>query len=162
MCLTLRREGGNYHIWAYFSSVYPTYKTMIGENLELVTKEPVEFEKLPAEVQDCRKITDHFRGIHSIYPNLIKENRRMSATCNRLDLQTLGSQLIMPNNLPDRWYKLDLLQVCWRFVLIDLEETNSKSLKLIMVSSQLLKLTCRLHTTSRLSGWMNERYVRMW
>ena len=51
---------------------------MIGENRQLVTDEPVE-------VQDYRKITDHFRGIYRIYPNLIKENRRMS-TCNRLDL----------------------------------------------------------------------------
>ena len=30
---------------------------------QLVTDEPVEFEKLPVEVQDCRKITDHYRGI---------------------------------------------------------------------------------------------------
>ena len=35
---------------------------------------------------------------------LIKENQRMS-TCNRLDLQTLGSQQVMPKNLPDHWYK---------------------------------------------------------
>ena len=76
---------------------------MIGENRQLDTDEPVEFEKKPVEVhQDCRKITDHFRGIYRIYPNLIKENRRMS-TCNRLDLQTLGSQLVMPKNLPDHW-----------------------------------------------------------
>jgi hypothetical protein len=66
---------------------------MIGENRQLVTNEPVE-------VEDCRKITDHFRGIYRIYFNLIKENRRMS-TCNRLDLQTLGSQPIMPKNLLD-------------------------------------------------------------
>ena len=33
---------------------------MIGENQQLVTDEPVEFEKSPVEVhQDCRKITDH-------------------------------------------------------------------------------------------------------
>ena len=38
---------------------------MIGENRELLTDEPVE-------VQDCRKITDHFRGIYRMYPNLIK------------------------------------------------------------------------------------------
>ena len=25
------------------------------------------------------------------------------STCNRLDLQTLGSQPVMPQNLPDRW-----------------------------------------------------------
>ena len=27
------------------------------------------------------------------------------STCNRLDLQTLGSQLIMPKNLPDHCFK---------------------------------------------------------
>ena len=64
--------------------------------------EPVEFVKEPVEVQDCRKITVHFRGIYRIYPKSIKENRRMS-TCNwRLDLQALvESQPIMPKNLPD-------------------------------------------------------------
>ena len=70
---------------------------MIGQ---LVTDEPVEFEKQPVRVQDFRKITDLFRGIYRIYSNLIKENRRMS-TCNRLDLETLGSQPVMPKNLPD-------------------------------------------------------------
>ena len=73
---------------------------MIGENWQLVTNEPVEFEKRPVEIQDCRKITDHFREIYRIYSNLIKENRRMS-TCNPLDFQTLGSQPFMPKNLPD-------------------------------------------------------------
>jgi hypothetical protein len=34
---------------------------MIGENRQLVTDEPVE-------VQDCRKITDHFRGIFKNIP----------------------------------------------------------------------------------------------
>jgi hypothetical protein len=29
---------------------------MIGENRQLVTNEPVEFEEEPVEVQDCRKI----------------------------------------------------------------------------------------------------------
>ena len=60
---------------------------MIGENRQIITDEPVEFEKQPIEVQDCRKIANHFRGFHKIYPNIIKKNRRMS-TCNRLDLQT--------------------------------------------------------------------------
>ena len=75
---------------------------MIGENRQLVTDEPVEFEKQPVEVQDCRKFTDHFRGIYRICPNLIKENWRLS-TYNRLDLQTLGSQPVMPKNLPGHW-----------------------------------------------------------
>ena len=66
--------------------------SMIGENRQLVTNEPVE-------VQDCMKITDHCRGIHRIYPNIVKEYWRMS-TCNRLDLQTLGSPPIMPKNFP--------------------------------------------------------------
>ena len=61
---------------------------MIGENRQLVTNEPVEFEKWPVEVQDCRMITYHFRGIYKIYLNLVKQNRMMW-TCNRLDLQTL-------------------------------------------------------------------------
>ena len=61
----------------------------------------LSFEKLPVEVQDCcRQITDHFRGIYKIYLNLMKQNWRMS-TCNRLNLQTLGSQpVVMPKNLP--------------------------------------------------------------
>ena len=40
---------------------------MIGENRQLVTNDPVEFEKTPVEVQDCRKITDPFSGIDRIY-----------------------------------------------------------------------------------------------
>ena len=64
----------------------------------IVTNELVEFEKHPVEVQDCRKITDHTRGIYKIYPNLIKDNRRLS-TSNQLDLQTLGSQPLLPENL---------------------------------------------------------------
>ena len=47
-----------------------TYYTtpMIGGNrqLSLVANEPVEFEGKPVEVQDSRKITDHFRGIYRI------------------------------------------------------------------------------------------------
>ena len=45
-----------------------------------------------------------FRGIYRIkYPNSIKENWRM-LTCNRLNLQTLGSQpVIMSKNLPNCW-----------------------------------------------------------
>ena len=31
---------------------------MIQENRQLVTNEPVEFEKKSVKVQDCRKITD--------------------------------------------------------------------------------------------------------
>ena len=47
---------------------------MMGENRQLVTNEPVKFEKYPVEVQDYMRITDHFRGIYRICPNLIKEN----------------------------------------------------------------------------------------
>jgi hypothetical protein len=41
---------------------------MIGENRQLVTDEPIVFEKYPVEVQDCRKMTHHFKGIYRIYP----------------------------------------------------------------------------------------------
>ena len=70
------------------------------------SNEPVEFEKYPVEVQECRNITDHFRRIYRIYPNLIKENQRMS-TCNQSNSQTLGSQpVVMPKNLPDHCSKV--------------------------------------------------------
>ena len=78
-----------------------TTTSMIAENRQLVTNEPVEFEKEPVEFQDCMKITGHLRGIYRrIYPQFNKGNRRMS-TCNWLDLQTLGSHVIMPKNLSD-------------------------------------------------------------
>jgi hypothetical protein len=66
---------------------------MIGENQKLIIDEPVE-------VRDFKKITDHFIENYRIYPNLKKENWRMS-TCNRLHLQTIGSQPTVPKNLPN-------------------------------------------------------------
>ena len=39
----------------------------IGENRQVVTDEPVEFEKELVAVQDCRKSPDRSRGIHRIY-----------------------------------------------------------------------------------------------
>ena len=42
------------------------------ETRQLVTDEPVEFQKQLVEVQDCRRIIDHFRGVYRIYPDLIK------------------------------------------------------------------------------------------
>ena len=39
---------------------------MIGKNRQSVINEPVE-------VQECRKITDHFRGIYRIYLNYLRK-----------------------------------------------------------------------------------------
>ena len=59
---------------------------------------------IAVEGEDLRRITDHFGRIYSIFLKLILKNRRMS-TCNHwLDLQTLGSQPVMPKNLPDHWF----------------------------------------------------------
>ena len=55
----------------------------------------------PIEVQDFRKIAHCLRGIYGIYLKSVKENQKMS-TCNHLDLKTLGSRPIMPNNVPGR------------------------------------------------------------
>ena len=92
------------------------FAPMIGENRQLVTDEPVKFEKQPVEVQDCRKITDHFRGIYRIYPNLMKENRRVW-TCNRLDLQIKHSDLkrwLCPKIFPiTGLHALDIHSGCW-------------------------------------------------
>jgi hypothetical protein len=78
---------------------------MIWENWQLVTDEAVEFEKEPVEVhQDFRRITDHFRGILWNIPQInIEKKTDGLLTCNRSDLETLGSQLIMPKFLPDEW-----------------------------------------------------------
>ena len=83
-------------------------KSMTGENRPLVTDEPIEFEKEPAHVQDFRKITDHFGGIYGIYSKFTKKNRKMS-TCDVLESEPLGFQLIMLKNLPRQSSKLLLL-----------------------------------------------------
>ena len=43
-------------------------QSMIWENRQLVTNEPVEFDKLLVGGQDCGKITDHFGGIIEYTP----------------------------------------------------------------------------------------------
>ena len=58
---------------------------MNGSNAPVVTDAPVEFENQAVEVQDYRKITDHFEQIFGIYLKLIKRNRKL-ALRNRLDL----------------------------------------------------------------------------
>ena len=40
------------------------------KNCQFVTDEPVEFEKQPVEVRDFGRITDHFRGICRIKPQM--------------------------------------------------------------------------------------------
>jgi hypothetical protein len=75
------------------------------------TDEPIEFERWPVEVEvDFRKITNHLKGIYRIYLKYIKKNHKkhhkMSTRCNQLDLETLGSQPIMPRNLPGHWREL--------------------------------------------------------
>ena len=58
---------------------------------------------IPVEVQDLRKITYHFKEIYTIYPKSIKRKPKMP-TCNRLDLETLGSRPTMAKNLPWHWH----------------------------------------------------------
>jgi hypothetical protein len=48
---------------------------MIGENRQSITNEPVE-------IQDRKKMTDHFRIIYKICPNLIKEKRKLVRLAN--------------------------------------------------------------------------------
>ena len=67
------------------------------ENWWLVIDKHVEFEKY--ELQDFRNLTGHFRGIYNIYLNSRKKIQKMS-TCNWLDLETLGYQLVMSKNIP--------------------------------------------------------------
>ena len=84
--------------------VHPNSLTrpMIRENRQLVTNQPVQFQKSPVEVQTAGKLPIVLEEvIECTQINLINENRRMWA-CNQLDLQILGSQpVVMPKNLPD-------------------------------------------------------------
>jgi hypothetical protein len=63
---------------------------MIGENLHLVTDEPAEFGKQAVEVEECRKFTDHFIAMYTMYPNSRKGNGRLGCghgsgwSCNQL------------------------------------------------------------------------------
>ena len=61
----------------------------------VVTDEPIEFEKQTVEVQDLKKITDHFRESYGIYLNLLKKIRKI-ITRNRLELGTLGFDRLCP------------------------------------------------------------------
>jgi len=80
----------------FLASFLPSLGPMIGENRQLIPNEPVE-------VQDYKKNTCHFKGILRIDSTLIKESRKLRS-CNRLDLQTHGSQPVMPKNLPDHCF----------------------------------------------------------
>jgi hypothetical protein len=69
------------------------------DNGPLVTDEPVECKNQPVQVQNLRGITDFFRETYGIYLKSIKKTQKIT-TCNRLDLETLGSSLNMFKNLP--------------------------------------------------------------
>ena len=78
---------------------------MNGENRVLVIDELVAFEKLPVEVQDCRKNYRSFKRNLQSKPQIRIIKNREIATCNQLDLESLGFWLIMPNNLPGHCLK---------------------------------------------------------
>ena len=58
------------------------------------------------KIQDFKKFTDRFGEIERFDLKLMTKNQKMS-TYNRLDLKTLGSRPIMPNNLPRHWFSTD-------------------------------------------------------
>ena len=63
---------------------------MNGENRVLVIDELVAFEKLPVEVQDCRKNYQSFKRNLQSKPQIRIIKNREIATCNQLDLESLG------------------------------------------------------------------------
>jgi hypothetical protein len=77
----------------------------------LVTDEPVE-------VQDFRRITDHFRGIYGIYLKLMQKTRRMS-TCNQpAGLANTRISTDSAQNLPDRWSSMHIFHVSVRVLCV--------------------------------------------
>ena len=95
---------------------------MSGKNQQLVTDEPVEFEKLwRVEVGDFRRVSDHLRGIYGIYIKWIKKIRKMS-TCNQLNLESLGSwptiyaQKLHGHQLGCCWRSMAIIHKRWYLV----------------------------------------------
>ena len=79
-CLRSSKHGRAFHLgtcntWVHKRVIIYDYGSMIKEKQQLITNEQVEFEKQPIDIQDCMKITNHFRAIYRIYPYLIKDNR---------------------------------------------------------------------------------------
>ena len=66
----------------------------------MVTDDPVEVEEKLVEVSRLQENYSPFTGIYNIYLKLMKTYQKVS-TCIRLDLETLGSQPILPKILPD-------------------------------------------------------------
>ena len=87
---------------------------MNAENPQLVTDEIIEFEKWPVEVQDFRKITNNWEEFREYNSNWKRKTEWMS-TCNRLDLETLGSRPIMSKSLPGHWHIVWTSKVLWIF-----------------------------------------------
>ena len=75
---------------------------MIGENRQLVKDEAAEFENSRLKFKTAGKLPIILEEFIRIFPSLIKESRTMP-TCSRLDLPTVGSQPVMPKNLPSHW-----------------------------------------------------------
>ena len=86
-------------IWTRISSskvriLYPSSTTINDQG------EPsVRVWEITSWVQDFMRIAKHFRRIYGTYFKSIKKNRKIT-TCNRLDLETLGTRPIMPKDLP--------------------------------------------------------------
>ena len=72
-----------------------------GESRPLVTDVPVRYEKWPVQIQDFEEITGASREVYEIFLESINANPKRHRPRNRFVLETLGSRLIMPKNLPD-------------------------------------------------------------
>ena len=82
--------------------LFKLFKATNGENQPLVREEPVELDIYLVEVQDSGKLLIILRSLGEYTSILMKENHEMS-TCNRLDLETLGSWPIMPKYILGHW-----------------------------------------------------------
>ena len=59
-------------------SLHEEVRKDLGSWITLVAHEPIEFEKQPVEVQDFRRMTNHFRGTYK------QENDRTVRLCSSL------------------------------------------------------------------------------
>ena len=143
---------------------------MTGDNRQLVKKWTSWVWEITSWSWRLHANYRSFSKIYRIHPNLIKENRRMW-TCNWLDLETLGSWLVMPKTkLRERERERDshlfnITSQTWPpislwpwFIWNVLSYIESESLKLILVSNELQRVTPSCILFGVLC-WMNEKYA---
>ena len=135
-------------ISSYFFCEVSQNKSMIEENRQLVTNEPIECEgkKRGVEVQDCRKSTVQVnRNLYNISQSNKEKPEYSTSTCNRLDFETLGSQSLKQVGNGHSLSSSFFLVKCRK-------QTSLKVLVKSVIILKLFKFELHVHTSNLKTG----------